>query len=144
MPIQVYLCIEEQRLILLPNEEAINICSIKQGILFILAKWSGASQLAFLALSKALVSLPALDGLYLYVADTDSENTQTLLSELGYGPAGAGETYWLLEGQIQHKVWATLSSRCRYFKTTPSTSYRRVAGYLEAAHQFLQNMLGGQ
>ena len=35
--------IEEQRLVLLPSEEVIDIRSIKRGILFILARWSGAS-----------------------------------------------------------------------------------------------------
>jgi hypothetical protein len=98
------LSIEEQRLVLLSSEEAIDIRSIKRGILFILAKWSGASQLAFRALNKALASLPELDGLYLYIADTDSDKTQELLSELGDAPAGAGETYWLVEGQVQRKL----------------------------------------
>jgi|SRR5579884_1970321 len=101
---QSCLSIEEQRLVLLPREEPINIRSVKRGILFILAKWSGASQLAFRALNKALASLPELDGLYLYVADTDSEKTQELLSDLGDIPAGAGETYWLVEGQVQRKL----------------------------------------
>jgi hypothetical protein len=98
------LSIGEQRLVLLPSEEAIDVRSIKRGILFILAKWSGASQLAFRALNKALASLPELDGLYLYVADTDSYKTQELLAELGDVPAGAGETYWLVEGQVQRKL----------------------------------------
>jgi hypothetical protein len=101
---QSCLSIEERRLVLLPSKESINICSIKQGVLFILARWSGASQLAFRAVNKALASLPDLDGLYLYIADNDSENTQELLSELGDVPAGAGETYWLLDGQVQHKL----------------------------------------
>ena len=96
--------IEEQRLVLLPSEEVIDIRSIKRGILFILARWSGASQLAFRALNKALASLPELDGLYLYIADTDSDKTQELLSELGDVPAGAGETYWLVGGQVQRKL----------------------------------------
>ena len=98
------LCIDKRRLVVLPSDEAINIRSINRGILFILAKWSGASQLAFRALNKALTSLPELDGLLLYVADTDSDETQQLLSDLGDVPPGAGETYWLLEGRIEHKL----------------------------------------
>ncbi len=101
---QSCLSIEEQRLVLLPNEEPIDIRSIKRGILFILARWSGPSQLAFRTLNKVLSSLPELDGLYLYIADTDSDKTQELLSELGDIPAGAGETYWLVEGQVQRKL----------------------------------------
>jgi hypothetical protein len=103
---QSCLAIDQDRLALLPSEEAINLSSMKRGILFILAKWSGASQLAFRALNKALASLPELDGLCLYVADTDSEKTQELFSFLGDVPAGAGETYWLLEGKVQQKLSA--------------------------------------
>jgi hypothetical protein len=98
------LAIEEQRLVLLPSEEAIEFRSIKRGILFILARWSGASQLAFRTLNKALASLSELDGLYLYIADTDSDKIQEFLTTLGDVPAGAGETYWLADGQVQHKL----------------------------------------
>jgi hypothetical protein len=101
---RVILSIPDQKLVLLPSDEAIDIASIKRGILFILAKWSGASQLAFRALNKALASLPELDGLYLYVADTDCEKTQQFFLELGDNPAGAGETYWVLEGRIRRKL----------------------------------------
>ena len=97
------LVIDEQRLVLLSSEEAINIRSIKRGILFILAKWSGASQLAFRAINKALASFRDLDGVYLYIADADSEKVQEFLTDLGDVPAGAGETYWLLEGQVHQK-----------------------------------------
>jgi hypothetical protein len=69
-----------------------------------MARWSGASQLAFRTLNKVLAAQPELDGLYLYLADTDSDKTQELVSELGDVPAGAGETYWLVEGQVQHKL----------------------------------------
>jgi hypothetical protein len=101
---QSCLSIEEQRVVLVPSEEAIDIRAIKRGILFILARWSGASQLAFRTLNKALSSLPKLDDLSLYIMDTDSDYTQELLFKLGDVPAGAGETYWLVEGQIQHKL----------------------------------------
>ncbi|MGO9469848.1 MAG: hypothetical protein ACLQVF_37575 [Isosphaeraceae bacterium] len=47
---------------------------IKRGIVFVLARWSGASRLAFRALNKALGSFTDVDDLYLYVADTDSDN----------------------------------------------------------------------
>jgi hypothetical protein len=101
---QACLSIDERRLVLHPHEEAVSITSIKSGILFILAKWSGASQVAFRALNKALASSPHLDDLRLHVVDADSTHTEELFSVLGDVPAGAGETYWLLEGQVQHKL----------------------------------------
>ncbi len=100
------LLIEERRLILIPKEETVSIRSIKRGILFILARWSGASQLAFRALNKALASLSDLDGLHLYIADIDSDKTQELVSTLGDVLAGTGETYWLHEGEVHHKLSA--------------------------------------
>ena len=101
---QERLSIEQNRLVLLPTEELIDIRSIQRGILFILAKWSVASQLSFRALNKALASLPKLDDLNLYIADTDSQKTEELITSLGDVPGGAGETYWLLDGQVLHQL----------------------------------------
>jgi hypothetical protein len=101
-----YLFIEKGRLILLPDEGIKSARSIKRGVLFILAKWSGASQLAFRALNMALASFSDLDDLYLYVADTDSQETEELVAPLGDVLAGAGESYWFLEGEVKYKISA--------------------------------------
>ncbi|MGO9469851.1 MAG: hypothetical protein ACLQIB_44330 [Isosphaeraceae bacterium] len=71
---QTCLSVEERRLVLVPDAEAVNLRLIKRGILFVLARWSGALPLAFRARNKALASFTNLDDLYLYVADTDSDN----------------------------------------------------------------------
>lgn len=99
-----HLSIGADRLILLDPEEAVKTELFKQGILFILAKWAGASLLSFRALNRALASLPKLDGLFLYVADTDSDSTQEFFSARKETPTGNGETYWILNGQVQHKL----------------------------------------
>ena len=122
---QASLSIDESRLVFLPDADASSVRSIKRGILFILAKWSGASQLAFRALNKALASFPDLDGLFLYVADADGDRTEELVSALGDVPGGAGETYWLVEGQVQHKLCGYKEGHCLHFRTTPGTSYRQ-------------------
>ena len=101
---QSYISIDHKRLVLIPSGATFDICGIKRGILFILSKWSGASQLAFRALNKALVSVPDLDGVYLYIADTDCDETEKLIFELGDVPGGAGETYWLVEGKVKYKL----------------------------------------
>jgi len=77
---------------------------MEKGIVFILAKWSGQSQLAFRTLNKALAQTEGLEDLPLYVADTDSVMTQEFLSQIGETPSGGGETYWVIGGRIQHKL----------------------------------------
>jgi hypothetical protein len=63
-----------------------------------MARWSGASQIAFRALNQAFASVPKIEALQLYIADTDSETTQQFFSDNGDVPKGAGETYWLAGG----------------------------------------------
>ena len=101
---QACLAVAEQRLTVLPPDEALDFGRVGFGILFIMAKWSGGSQLAFRALNKALASMPDLNGLRLHVADIDGANVENLFSTVGAVPAGTGETFWIAKGQIVHQL----------------------------------------
>lgn len=104
-PFQRCLSIDEQRLVLMPLAEAITIRAITRGVLFILDKASGESLLAFRALNKLLASLPELDGVCLFVADRNSAKTFQFLSARGdVTPGGTGQTYWIRDGQVLHKL----------------------------------------
>jgi len=99
-----HVIIAPERLVLVGPGESVPLCSMESGIVFILAKWSGQSQLAFRALNKALAQTEGLADLPVYVADTDSAMTQEFLSRIGETPSGGGETYWVVGGRIQHKL----------------------------------------
>lgn len=99
-----HMTIAPDRLVLIGPDESVPLCSMEKGIVFILATWSGQSQLAFRALNKALAQTEGLGDLPIYVADTDDAKTQEFLSQIGETPSGGGETYWVAGGQIQHKL----------------------------------------
>jgi hypothetical protein len=99
-----HMTITPDRLVLVGPNESVPLGLMKKGIVFILARWSGQSQLAFRALNKALAQTEGLEDLPLYVADTDGEKTQEFLSQIGETPSGGGETYWVVGGRIRHKL----------------------------------------
>jgi hypothetical protein len=70
--------VPEESLVLL-DDKSIEIAGIESCILFLLAKWSVASQLSFGALNAVLGDLSSLSNLKLFIADTDSESTQTFM-----------------------------------------------------------------
>jgi len=94
------LSIEKSRIIELLPTDIINIAHIVCGIVFVITKWSGSSQVAFRALSQA-VSSSVYSNIPIYIADTDSEFTQRFLEGLGYVPVGAGETLWVRNGAVE-------------------------------------------
>lgn len=96
--------VEDSRLVLQPTGAPVDVGSIKRGIIFVLAKWSGASQLAFRGLNEALASIPDLGDMRLYVIDADDEVTRQLVSSLGDVSHGCGETYWIRDGKVVGKL----------------------------------------
>ncbi len=99
-----HITIPPDQLVLVEPGESVPLCSMERGIVFILAKWSGQSQLAFRALNKALAQTEGFADLPVYIADTDSAMTQEFLAQIGETPSGGGETYWVVGGRIQHKL----------------------------------------
>jgi hypothetical protein len=101
---QKLLSVPEQRLTMIQDVKSLNINSIDRGILFVMAKWSAASQVAFRALNKSLSSFPDLGDLRLYIVDTDDDQIKDFFTAINDVPAGKGETYWILKGKILHRL----------------------------------------
>ena len=99
-----HLTIALDRIVFLGLDQSVPLRSIKRGIVFILARWSVSSQMAFKALNVVMAQIGGLEDLCIYVADTDSAMTQKFLSQIGETPSGGGETYWVVGGRIQHKL----------------------------------------
>ena len=79
---------------------------MKKAIVFVMARWSGASQLAFRPLAKVLSTVSDLDDVVIFIADTDHANTEDFFAQVGDHPGGAGETYWVLAGRVVNKLAA--------------------------------------
>ena len=67
--------IETSRLVMLEAGVSISLDRIDNGILFIMARWAGASVMSFRSLMKALRSFDDLASLNVFIADTDFETT---------------------------------------------------------------------
>jgi len=76
------------------------ISTMKLGVLFIMAFWSGSSRLAFAELKRVLAELDPTGQLELVVVDADGcpdlYDTPEFLGKLH----GAGETAWIKNGKI--------------------------------------------
>jgi hypothetical protein len=94
------LAIAADRVVMIGEDEEISPALIKNGIVFIVAVWSGASQIAFRTLNKALAKLESESCPRVYVANTDNESAQRFLREQKVNPAGKGETFWIKEGKV--------------------------------------------
>lgn len=96
--------VPEERLVIVPLGTSIAATELKVAIVFVLANWSGASQVAFRALNNALSRHSDLQDLKLYVADTDDERTEEFIIRNGDIPSGNGETYWIKGGAVIAKM----------------------------------------
>ncbi len=95
--ISKYSKLNNKFLVISSDEE--KLPKIKDGIVFILATWSGASIERFILLTEILANME-LEGMKLYVFDTDNLNPEALISQ-GIGlPQGWGETYWIKNYKI--------------------------------------------
>jgi hypothetical protein len=122
------------RLVVIPAETPIDISKMTRAILFIEAKWSGTSRMAFLPLAKVLAAEPSLGDLVLYIADTDNPNAAKFFSEIGDFPAGNGETYWIVNGKIVRKT------RC-YYPHFGEEQTRGAENYNRELKQYVRELL---
>lgn len=76
------------------------IGTIRCGVLFVLAFWSGPARLAFVALKRVLEELDPGGRLELVVVDNDGCPDLHKLPVFAGKTAGAGETAWVRDGQV--------------------------------------------
>lgn len=89
------------QLIALSADDTLDVASMRAAVLFVLAEWSGASQLSFRALNEVLAEMPDVTkAISLYIIDTGSAAAREFMKEAGDVPAGSGETYWIRKGTI--------------------------------------------
>lgn len=74
--------------------------SIRKGLIFVFADWSGPSVMGFEVFAEAVGRLPKTSTLELHVLDTDSLGDKTYVVELNLHPSGAGELLWIAHGRV--------------------------------------------
>jgi hypothetical protein len=76
------------------------VSTIRCGVLFVMAFWSGTSRLAFAELKRSFQALDPEGRLELVVVDTDGCPSLYELPEFVGKLHGHGEAAWVLEGKI--------------------------------------------
>ncbi len=85
-----------------PEADRSIISTIRYGVLFVMAFWSGSARLAFAELKRVLEAADPDSRLELIVVDTDGCPDLYELPEFVGKLAGAGETAWIRDGRIVH------------------------------------------
>jgi hypothetical protein len=88
------------RLRFLAEADRSTLDSIRFGVLFVMAFWSGSSRKAFAELKRALTECDPTGRLELVVVDTDGCPELYELPEFVGKMHGAGETAWVKDGKI--------------------------------------------
>jgi hypothetical protein len=94
-----------------PDADAATVRSIRRGVLFLMAFWSGPSVRAFAKLTEVLAGLD-VEGLELVVADMDGSPDLYELPEFKGKVHGAGETAWVRDGVIVATSGLGLNTGC--------------------------------
>jgi hypothetical protein len=90
-------------LILIDSVGELEISTLKQAIVFLMATWSCTSRISYRTLVQVL-GRGCWPDLCLYVVDTDSITQQFIEQQLPSTPNGDGETYWVRDGRIEHSM----------------------------------------
>ncbi len=88
-----------ERIRYVPDADEATIRSIRRGILFLMAFWSGSSRTGFMKLTEVLAR-PENEDLELVVADVDGSPALYEVAEFEGKVHGHGETAWVLDGRI--------------------------------------------
>jgi hypothetical protein len=94
-----------------PDADAATVRSLRRGVLFLMAFWSGPSVQAFAKLTEVLARLDA-EALELVVADVDGSPDLYELPEFKGKVHGAGETAWVRNGEIVATSGLGLNPAC--------------------------------
>ena len=88
------------RVTYLPDADEEIITSIRRGILFLMAFWSGPSVKAFAKLTEVVAKVDKEGALQLVVVDVDGSPALYDVPEFVEKVHGAGETAWVRDGKI--------------------------------------------
>lgn len=94
-----------------PNADNQTIRSIRRGVLFLMAFWSGPSVAAFSKLTEMLSRI-GMEGLELVVVDVDGSQELETVPEFKEMIRGAGETAWVRDGEIVSTSGLGLNPTC--------------------------------
>jgi hypothetical protein len=100
-----------ERIKYVPDADTATVRSIRRGVLFLMAFWSGPSVRAFAKLTEVLARLDA-GGPELVVADVDGSPDLYELAEFKGKVHGAGETAWVRDGEIVATSSLGLNTAC--------------------------------
>lgn len=76
------------------------IWTIKRGVVYVMAFWSGPARKSFSELKRVLAALDPAGRLELVVVDTDSCPDFYEMPEFTRGLGGWGETAWIRDGKV--------------------------------------------
>lgn len=100
-----------ERIRYVPDADAATVRSIRRGVLFLMAFWSGPAVQAFAKLTEILARLDA-EGLELVVVDVDGSPDLYELPEFKGKVHGYGETAWVRDGLIVSTSGLGLNTAC--------------------------------
>lgn len=100
------------RLRFLPVSNRMVIATIKLGVLFVMAFWSGYSRKAFAELKRVLAECDPTGRLELVVVDTDGCPDLDITPEFHGRLHGYGETAWIKDGKIVRTSGAGYHPEC--------------------------------
>lgn len=101
-----------ERIRYVPEADAATVRSIRRGVLFLMAFWSGGAVQAFARLTEVLARLDAQGSLELVVADVDGSPELYELPEFKGKVRGWGETAWVRDGRIVATSGLGLNTAC--------------------------------
>ena len=80
-------------------DDSFDLTTIRYGIVFVSAVWSGASQLSFRKLNQCLAPYHSRDNVAVYIIDTESITAERLFAQTSGPRGGYGETFFFRKGK---------------------------------------------
>jgi hypothetical protein len=81
------------------SDEIIDFENLATGVIFVFARWSGASICSFEALCAALAARTKTR-INLWLVDTEADNSRQLFLQMNQAASGSGETFAVKDGRV--------------------------------------------
>jgi len=110
--VEKYSAIAVERLRVLRSFEELQFSTIRRGIVFVLAAWSGPAVLALQRFTKVLktIDTSSLDLLVLEIDSLAQGSAMQLFGSEGFTTGGWGETIWIRDGRVVARELAHTAS----------------------------------